>query len=80
MDFPSSVAPFILHGVTLAGIDSVMCPKVDRLEAWRRLAADLDPAKLDAITTSIKLSQAIEQAPNILAGKVRGRLVVDVNA
>jgi acrylyl-CoA reductase (NADPH) len=80
MDFPSSVAPFILRGVTLAGIDSVMCPKVDRLEAWKRLAADLDPAKLDAITTSIKLSQAIEQAPNILAGKVRGRLVVDVNA
>jgi acrylyl-CoA reductase (NADPH) len=80
MDFPSSVAPFILRGVTLAGIDSVMCPKVDRLEAWRRLAADLDPAKLDAITTSIKLSQAIERAPDILAGKVRGRLVVDVNA
>jgi acrylyl-CoA reductase (NADPH) len=80
MDFPSSVAPFILRGVTLAGIDSVMCPKVDRLEAWKRLAADLDPAKLDAITTGIKLSQAIEQAPNILAGKVRGRLVVDVNA
>jgi acrylyl-CoA reductase (NADPH) len=80
MDFPSSVAPFILRGVTLAGIDSVMCPTVDRLEAWKRLAADLDPAKLDAITTSIKLSQAIEQAPNILAGKVRGRLVVDVNA
>jgi acrylyl-CoA reductase (NADPH) len=80
MDFPASVAPFILRAVTLAGVDSVMCPKADRLEAWKRLVADLDPAKLDAITTTIKLSQAIEKASDILAGKVRGRLVVDVNA
>jgi acrylyl-CoA reductase (NADPH) len=79
MDFPSSVAPFILRGVTLVGVDSVMCPKADRLEAWKRLASDLDPAKLDAITTSVKLSEAIARAPDILAGKVRGRLVVDVN-
>ena len=80
MDFPSSVAPFILRGVTLAGVDSVMAPQSERLLAWKRLATDLDPAKLDAITTSIKLSEAIERAPDILAGKVRGRLVVDVNA
>jgi acrylyl-CoA reductase (NADPH) len=80
MDFPATVAPFILRGLTLVGIDSVMCPKEVRLEAWRRLASDLDPAKLNTITTTIKLSEAILRAPDILAGKVRGRLVVDVNA
>jgi acrylyl-CoA reductase (NADPH) len=80
MDFPVTVAPFILRSITLAGVDSVMCPSVERREAWRRLAIDLDPAKLDAITTSIKLAEAIEKAPDILAGKVRGRMVVDVNA
>lgn len=79
MDFPSSVAPFILRNVTLAGVDSSMCPKPERLEAWRRLASDLDAAKLDEITTTIKLSEAIARAPDMLAGKVRGRLVVDVN-
>jgi hypothetical protein len=58
------------RGVTLAGIDSVMCPKVDRLEAWRRLAADLDPAKLDAITTSIKLSQPSNKRPISLPARL----------
>jgi acrylyl-CoA reductase (NADPH) len=80
MDLPSSVAPFILRGVTLAGIDSVMAPPDLRREAWRRLALDLDRAKLDAITTTIALGEAIARAPEVLAGKVRGRIVVDVNA
>ena len=79
MDFPSSVAPFILRGVTLAGVDSVMCPKAERLVAWQRLASDLEPARLDAMTTEIRLGEVIARAPDILAGKVRGRLVVDVN-
>lgn len=80
MDFPSSVAPFILRGVTLAGIDSVMAPRELREEAWRRLARDLDPAKLDAMTREIKLGEATAAAADIMAGKVRGRLVVNVNA
>jgi acrylyl-CoA reductase (NADPH) len=80
MDFPSSVAPFILRGVTLAGIDSVMAPRALRIEAWNRLARDLDPARLDAITREIALAEAIPAAAEILAGKIRGRLVVNVNA
>ncbi|HET8538900.1 MAG TPA: MDR family oxidoreductase [Anaeromyxobacter sp.] len=78
MDFPATVAPFILRGVTLYGIDSVMAPKPLRLEAWSRLARDLDPAKLEAITRELPLADAIPAASEILAGKVRGRLVVDV--
>lgn len=78
MDFPATVAPFILRGVTLAGIDSVMCPKADRIEAWSRLAADLDLDKLAAITHEIGLSEAVAKAEDLLAGHVRGRLVVDV--
>jgi acrylyl-CoA reductase (NADPH) len=80
MDFPSSVAPFILRGVTLAGIDSVMAPPALRVEAWTRLARDLDPAKLDAMTQEITLAAAVSSAADIVAGKVRGRLVVNVNA
>ena len=80
MDFPSSVAPFILRGVRLIGVDSVMCPRADRLIAWERLARELDLAKLDAMTTEIGLQDAIAWAPKILAGQVRGRLVVDVAA
>jgi acrylyl-CoA reductase (NADPH) len=80
MDFPSSVAPFILRGVTLAGIDSVMAPRALRVEAWTRLARDLDPARLDAMTREIALAEAIPAAAEILAGKIRGRLVVNVNA
>ena len=80
MDLSASVAPFILRGVTLAGIDSVYAAMPRRLEAWKHLATELDRARLDKITTSIKLSEAIALAPTILAGQVRGRLVVDVNA
>jgi acrylyl-CoA reductase (NADPH) len=80
LDFPASVAPFILRGVRLIGIDSVMAPKARRIAAWDRLARDLDTAKLEAITSEIGLSEAIARAPDILAGKVRGRLVVNVNA
>ena len=80
MDFPASVAPFILRGVRLIGIDSVMAPRAEREEAWARLASDLDRGKLDAITAVVGLAQAIERAPDILAGRVRGRLAVDVGA
>ncbi|WP_242359957.1 MULTISPECIES: MDR family oxidoreductase [Anaeromyxobacter] len=79
MDFPATVAPFILRGVTLYGIDSVMAPRALRLEAWSRLARDLDATKLDAITHEIGLGEAIGAARDVLAGKVRGRLVVNVN-
>ena len=80
MDFPSSVAPFILRGITLYGIDSVMAPLEKRQAAWQRLATDLDRAKLAAITKEVGLAEALVAAPDILAGKVRGRLVVNVNA
>jgi acrylyl-CoA reductase (NADPH) len=78
MDLPGSVAPFILRGVTLAGIDSVMCPKPRRVAAWDRLARDLDRAKLDALTVTRPLTDAAALAPEILAGKVRGRIVLEV--
>jgi acrylyl-CoA reductase (NADPH) len=78
MDLPTSVAPFILRGVSLLGIDSVMAPKPLRLEAWARLARDLDPAKLAAMTTVIPLDRVIEAGKDILAGKTRGRVVVAV--
>ncbi len=79
MDFPSSVAPFILRGVSLLGIDSVMAPKAPRLAAWERLARDVDAAALDVIATEIGLADAIPTAADLLKGKVRGRIVVDVN-
>lgn len=79
MDFPASVAPFILRGVRLIGIDSVMCPLPERVRAWQRLASDLDLARLDQATTEIGLEQTIETAVSLMAGKVRGRTVVDVN-
>ncbi len=78
MDFPATVAPFILRGVTLAGIDSVMCPRAQRLEAWERLARDLEIDKLEAMAGEIGLGEAIETAHRLLAGQVRGRIVVDV--
>ena len=78
MDFPASVAPFILRGITLAGIDSVTRPRADRIAAWARLATDLDPALLPMISREIGLSEVIDIAPQLLAGKVRGRVVVDV--
>jgi acrylyl-CoA reductase (NADPH) len=79
LDFPASVAPFILRGITLVGIDSVMRPRADRLEAWRRLSRDLELHRLELLTEEIALSQAIERAGLFLEGRVRGRIVVDVN-
>jgi acrylyl-CoA reductase (NADPH) len=79
MDFPATVAPFILRGVSLIGIDSVMCPKAARIEAWRRLGEDLDLTKLGSIAHEVGLSKTIEAAEDLLAGKIRGRVVVDVN-
>ncbi|MGB3273867.1 MAG: MDR family oxidoreductase [Xanthobacteraceae bacterium] len=78
MDLPSSVAPFILRGVCLLGIDSVMCPIALRRTAWERLATDLDHAKLAEITQEISLDEVLAKAPDILSGKVRGRIVVKV--
>ncbi len=80
LDLPGSVAPFILRGITLAGIDSVMRPAPDRVEAWGRLARDLDLAKLEAMTTRATLSDLPRLGAEIMEGKVRGRVVVDVNA
>lgn len=79
MDFPSTVAPFILRGINLLGINSVTQPKHARMEAWARLAKDLDLTKLEAITQEIGLEDTISAAYDLLEGKVRGRLVVDVN-
>lgn len=79
MDLPATVAPFILRGVTLAGVDSVMCPRADRLLAWQRLASDLDLAKLGQISREVGLAEAIPLADSLLRGEVRGRIVVDVN-
>ena len=80
MDFPATVAPFILRGVTLAGIDSVMCPRPERLEAWRRLGTDLDISKLEMISTEISLADAIPTAAKLINGEIRGRVIVDINA
>lgn len=80
MDFPASVAPFILRGVTLYGIDSVMAPLAKREAAWAQLARDLDREKLAAITTEVTLAEALACGEKILAGQVRGRVVVNVNA
>jgi acrylyl-CoA reductase (NADPH) len=78
MDLPSSVAPFILRGVCLLGIDSVMCPLGPRKAAWERLARDLDPKKLSEITHEIGLDQVVGMGGQILAGQVRGRIVVKI--
>lgn len=78
-DFPATVMPFILRGVRLLGVDSVMAPKGPRMAAWERLARDLDPALLDVIAVEIGLGEAIAAASDLLAGKVRGRIIVDVN-
>jgi acrylyl-CoA reductase (NADPH) len=78
MDLPTSVAPFILRGVTLAGIDSVMAPKPKRLAAWARLASDLDRAMLHAMTEARPVRDVVALAPEIIAGRVKGRIVLDV--
>jgi acrylyl-CoA reductase (NADPH) len=80
MDLPASVAPFILRGVTLAGVDSVMAPRALRLQAWQRLSVDLDLTKLGQIADEIGLSEVIGMATKLLDGQVRGRVIVDVNA
>jgi acrylyl-CoA reductase (NADPH) len=80
LDFPASVMPFILRGITLYGIDSVMAPQAKRLAAWQRLAQDIDLAKLAAITAEIPLTAALQAGVDILAGHIRGRVVVNVNA
>ncbi len=78
MDLPASVAPFILRGVSLLGIDSVHCPSARRLEAWRRLALDLDREKLATMTRTIPLTEVFEAGARILKGETRGRLVVTI--
>lgn len=78
LDLNTSVAPFILRGVTLAGIDSVMCPKPRREAAWARLAQDLDRSKLDRLSSTRPLADVLQLAPDILAGRIRGRIVLEV--
>ncbi|TAK46782.1 MAG: hypothetical protein EPO23_14065 [Xanthobacteraceae bacterium] len=75
---PATVAPFILRGVTLAGIDSVMCPRGERIEAWRRLAQLLDPSLLECMTQTVALHEAIPVAEKLIAGAVRGRVIVPI--
>lgn len=77
-DFPATVMPFILRGVTLAGIDSVMAPLAKRQQAWDRLAKDLDTAKLEAMLEEIPMVKAAEKAADLMSGKVRGRIVVKI--
>lgn len=78
MDLPASVAPFILRGVCLLGIDSVMAPRPVRMEAWRRIGTDLDLQKLASLSTTIGFDGIIDAAHNIVEGKIRGRVVVDM--
>jgi acrylyl-CoA reductase (NADPH) len=78
-DFQGTVMPFILRGVRLLGIDSVMAPKGPRMAAWERLSRDLDPALLEVIAQEIGLEESIAAAGDLIAGKVRGRIIVDVN-
>jgi len=76
----ATVAPFILRGVKLIGVDSVMAPRERRLDAWSNLASELKPHTLEKITQEITLAQSLDWAPKILAGAVKGRLVVNVSA
>ncbi len=80
MDFPATVAPFILRAVRLIGVDSVACPMPKRQIAWQKLASDLDREKLDAVTREIGLAQSLDVAQSMLAGHIRGRVVVNVNS
>ncbi len=79
MDLPGSVAPFILRGITLAGVDSVMAPRQRRQQAWDRLARDLDPALLERMITEIALAEAPAAAAKLIAGQMRGRYVVRID-
>ena len=78
MDLPTTVMPFILRGVTLAGVDSVMAPLAKRQRAWNRLAQDLDPALLERMIDEVPLSGAIAKAQQLMDGQVRGRVVVKI--
>jgi len=78
-DLPATVMPFILRGVALLGVDSVMAPKPIRMKAWERLARDLDATVFDSIATEIGLADAVKAGEDILQGKIKGRVVVDVN-
>jgi acrylyl-CoA reductase (NADPH) len=78
-DLPGTVMPFILRGVTLAGVDSVMAPRALREQAWARLASDLDPALLETMVTETDLAGAVTQAQRLMAGEVRGRVVVKIS-
>ena len=80
MDFPASVAPFILRGIKLIGIDSVMCPMPQRQAAWTAFSESFDLAKLEMMANEVSLAQALTLAPSILAGTIRGRTVVNVNS
>jgi len=79
-DLPATVIPFLLRGVNLLGIDSVMCPHGERVEAWRRLVRDLPLDRLDRMTESVPLAEVPGLAPKILGGATRGRIVIDVRA
>src|SRR5207237_6907663 len=76
-DLPASVVPFLLRGVNLLGIDSVMCPRDERIQAWSRLARDLPLDRLEAATQTVPLAEVPALAPRILKGEVRGRIVID---
>jgi len=78
MDLPTTVMPFILRNVRLIGVDSVMAPLSLREQAWSRLAADLDLAKLESMVEEVDLAQAIDKAHALMAGQVRGRVVVKI--
>jgi acrylyl-CoA reductase (NADPH) len=78
MDLPGSVAPFILRNVALLGVDSVMAPRELRLEAWGRLARELDHEKLAAMTSTVPLEGILEAGQEIVAGRIKGRVVVEV--
>ncbi len=79
-DLPATVIPFLLRGVNLLGIDSVMCPRDERIEAWRRLARDLPLDRLDQMTQIVPLAALPDLAPKILGAGVRGRIVIDLKA
>jgi acrylyl-CoA reductase (NADPH) len=78
MDLPTTVAPFILRNVALLGVDSVMSPKALRIEAWNRIARELDHDKLAAMTSKIPLDQVLEAGKQIVEGKIKGRVVVEI--
>ena len=78
-DLPATVMPFILRGIALLGVDSVMAPMAKRERAWARLAQDLDIAKLDRLTRTIGFAELPQAAADIVAGKIRGRVVVEIN-